>query len=321
MYRDNAKAVEDYAAVARYENVFPELAESEDERIRMWLIDCVKATHGCYFETVTREQVLAYLEKLKERKPVNAAYISGIREELLGIEDNAKNIDGLTESQWVAIRAAHRLLGEYVEQEQKPAEWSEEDEKMLHIILTDINYAQKNYSTSRLTPYDKKVSWLKTLSLNLKKSNEDVAKLCSNEWSDKDKNVFNLALNLIKHSNDCHGLLDKELAVKWFAELPSRFVPQLKQEWNEEDENKIKDIIDYLECWNDFDHGSESFEECRKRMEGNIQFMKSLRPSWKPSEEQMDILDKVYHYLWADRNATADMQDGLGDLIDELKKL
>lgn len=42
---------------------------------------------------------------------------------------------------------------------------------------------------------------------------------------------------------------------------------------------------------------------------------------WKPSEEQMDILDKVYHYLWADRNATADMQDGLGDFIDELKSL
>jgi len=43
--------------------------------------------------------------------------------------------------------------------------------------------------------------------------------------------------------------------------------------------------------------------------------------NWKPSEEQMDILDKVYHYLWADRNATADMQDGLGDFIDELKSL
>jgi hypothetical protein len=47
----------------------------------------------------------------------------------------------------------------------------------------------------------------------------------------------------------------------------------------------------------------------------------NLQPNWKPSEEQMDILDKVYHYLWADRNATADMQDGLGDFIDELKSL
>ena len=35
----------------------------------------------------------------------------------------------------------------------------------------------------------------------------------------------------------------------------------------------------------------------------------------------MDILDKVYHYLWADINTPADMQDGLGDFIDELKEL
>lgn len=42
-------------------------------------------------------------------------YIIGIRKELLSIEDNAKDINGLTESQWVAIRAAHRLLGEYIE--------------------------------------------------------------------------------------------------------------------------------------------------------------------------------------------------------------
>ena len=65
-------------------------------------------------------------EKQGEQKPVNINYISGIREELLDIENNAENIDGLTESQWVAIRAAHRLLGECITKEQKFA-WSEED--------------------------------------------------------------------------------------------------------------------------------------------------------------------------------------------------
>ena len=47
---------------------------------------------------------------------------------------------------------------------QPKAEWSEEDEKMLHIIITDVNYAQKNFSDSKLTSYDKKISWLKSLS-------------------------------------------------------------------------------------------------------------------------------------------------------------
>lgn len=62
---------------------------------------------------------------MKKYIDANIDYISGIREELLGIENNAKDINGLTESQWVAIRAAHRLLGEYIKQVQKSTEWSE----------------------------------------------------------------------------------------------------------------------------------------------------------------------------------------------------
>lgn len=86
--------------------------------------------------------------------------------------------------------------------------------------------------------------------------------------------------------------------------------------WNEEDENRFRNLIWLVE------HSDEGLGSKR----GFVNFinrLKSLRPQhhWKPSKEQMDILDKVYHYLWADRNATADMQDGLGDFIDELKEL
>ena len=52
---------------------------------------------------------------MTREKQKHIDYISKIRKELLSIENNAKDIDGLTESQWVAIRAAHRLLGEYIE--------------------------------------------------------------------------------------------------------------------------------------------------------------------------------------------------------------
>ena len=71
---------------------------------------------------------LTHCEQGKE-KPVNTDYVSGIRKELLSIEDNAENVVGLTESQWVAIRAAHRLLGEYIDKVQNT--WSEEDELSL----------------------------------------------------------------------------------------------------------------------------------------------------------------------------------------------
>lgn len=38
----------------------------------------------------------------------------------------------------------------------------------------------------------------------------------------------------------------------------------------------ISEIIEYLECWNDFDSGDEPYENYRKRFKGYITFMKNL---------------------------------------------
>ena len=51
------------------ESLFPELKESEDEKIRKWLIDWAKAVNWSEQFTVTKEQVLAWLEKQGEQKP------------------------------------------------------------------------------------------------------------------------------------------------------------------------------------------------------------------------------------------------------------
>jgi hypothetical protein len=53
-----------------FEAVFPELRESEDERIRKWLIKDMGRRLSCWTSTeVTKEQVLAWLEKQGEQKP------------------------------------------------------------------------------------------------------------------------------------------------------------------------------------------------------------------------------------------------------------
>lgn len=91
-------------------------------------------------------------EKQKEQKPIDVDYISGIREELLGIENNARNIDGLTESQWVAIRAAHRLLGEYIEKEQEPV-FNEDDERLMELAIHSCEMCGNPFTAS----------WLKSL--------------------------------------------------------------------------------------------------------------------------------------------------------------
>ena len=66
----------------------------------------------------------------------------------------------------------------------------------------------------------------------------------------------------------------KEIA--WLKSL--RLQP--KQEWSEEDDWKRKELIQYLEEKGDY-------------RTVWMTWLKSLRPSWKPSEEQMVALDKA----------------------------
>ena len=51
------------------EYIFPELAESEDERIRKWLVDYFKEVGKSWIHReISPEQILSYLEQ-KEQKP------------------------------------------------------------------------------------------------------------------------------------------------------------------------------------------------------------------------------------------------------------
>lgn len=75
MYHDNAKSVEDYVAVARYENIFKELRESEDERIKRTLDDVSRLLIMLnYKETAMNhkqavEQLISMLQQKREDLP------------------------------------------------------------------------------------------------------------------------------------------------------------------------------------------------------------------------------------------------------------
>lgn len=137
---------------------------------------------------------------------------------------------------------------------------------------------------------------------------ECMAKIKPAEWSDKDKNIFKLALDLIKHSDDCDGILDQELAVKWFAELPSRFVPQPKQEWSKEDENKIESIKGLITMGRFADTNT---------IRAIWELLDSLRPSWKPSEEQIDCFERLIAF----KNPEPEDIKMCESLLEQLKKL
>lgn len=47
--------------------------------------------------------------------------------------------------------------------------------------------------------------------------------------------------------------------------------------WSKDDDKIVKDIIEYLECWNDFDCGDEPYEEYCVRFEKYIEWMKRIK--------------------------------------------
>lgn len=101
--------------------------------------------------------------------------------------------------------------------------------------------------------------------------------------------------------------------IDWLQSLPERFSLQPKQEWSEEDEEilgKLHRLI--VICREELRFIKES--EYDKLEE----FLKSLRPSWKPSEEQMEAFEKCLDYLEESENEDYEV---LQSLYEDLKKL
>jgi adenylate kinase family enzyme len=67
---------------AMLENLFPELAESEDEKIRKHLIDCVTRTipEADAFKEISKEQILAWLEKQEGCEYIKKDWLEHIKQ-------------------------------------------------------------------------------------------------------------------------------------------------------------------------------------------------------------------------------------------------
>ena len=138
------------------ESMFPQLAESEDERMRRELLEYAKGQVRSYNNMVSGDydsrdkedkkmhewwkKIVTYLEKQKEQKPElcdmgrwdEESYNNGIHHVLQNLEAY-----GLTK--------------------QKPAEWSEEDEKMLTGII-ERGSSQPPFGEPALR--DEQMEWL-----------------------------------------------------------------------------------------------------------------------------------------------------------------
>lgn len=195
---------EDSSSIVEY--IFPELAESEDEKIRKWLIDWAKAVNWSKQFTVTKEQVLAWLEKQKSVGEIverckKSWYNEGkIRGQIEGLTDDEKYQQG-----W------HDALEK--QEGQKSSVWSGEDEKRLKSCLNILQPKTLLGSTETIN-----TKWLKSLKQRITEKQEPIAV----NWSTDDKNK----LLIIEQILNCAGLLinSQELTEikNWLKSLKQR---------------------------------------------------------------------------------------------------
>ena len=188
------------------EHFFPELRESEDERIRKEMIAYFAHradVTGFIDEGEDCKRWISYLEKQKEQKPIDYPYLPGWRKN----HDNNKpelkrsvlmlTTHGVAEGEWLGekwcqyrwscelkdgevlywihLSDLERLEkeGEEKQKEQKSAEWSEEDENMLNRIIETLSLPPI-YDTKACA---KMVSWLKSLRPSWKPSDNQMSML------------------------------------------------------------------------------------------------------------------------------------------------
>ena len=333
------------------ETLIPELAESEDDRIRKELVDLVKRhvlpedkqlVPGGH---TTMEEAITYLEKQKEQKSgeIRVVYPNNPKRKEIGFYYSKKEVcwedmpievrmhdydyyfrDGMDyypfkpddeqkSAEWDKLQEEFRNINEAFEAGKKevvahpekyglckPVEWNEEEEEMLDIVLAMVDCSTVvPHSGGQLHPsesYKKDISeWLKSLRPQQK-------------------------------DNKCISPKEGDIVVNKYGEI------SVFENWGHHpDGGSFNDkTYFFAKCtlkgdyYNDCDCHPESEglryatpEEIRKIVPYLLQ---SLRPSWKPSEEQMKALESA-RLMYVHGLEREDIAVVLESLYEQLKKL
>lgn len=306
------------------ECVFPELRESEDEMIRNWLLVQLETNYkGNYWA----KKAVAYLEK-QEQKPaewedykdkVNIPYCSsepGWSEMCIANVFEAVGLAKIVREQGndKLTNAVQSAMIELSKME-KPA-WGEEDSRKIGTLSSIIfDYAfykdaldENNDLTGEYAELD---NWLESLPerFNLQPKPD---------WSEEDEKMIDTIVSVLGQYIDYKAVsgtgsgyakprYSKE--IDWLKSLR----PQPKAELTLLDENIIKAAIAFVEQNDHFNY----WGGIDKRTV--LKALRSLRPFWKPSEEQMNALNFAITYFIHDTSYKNPTE--LRELYEQLKKL
>ena len=298
------------------ENIFPELKESEDERIRKSIIGFLitisslkdgKTISNEDFDSKAILEWVAWLEKQKDMEAKLIISDEGYNKAFKdGVEDVLTNLH-----KYGLEKQGEHKLAEDIERKYDPCynmSFEEAQEYISNrgfdIPWTDCNvFVDFRYVTQTVA--------------NILRWADDNPRH-KPEWSEKDEDTLHCIIDAIDsldirtNTNGEHE--DHTEEIYWLKSLKDRVQP--KQERSEEDEKMLNNIIkDLVHPWNEY---------IPDRIEDEIKWLKnrlkSLKPQnrWKPSDEQMaDLWNMVCECRPADQQLLQDLYFGLKTLRGE----
>ena len=182
-------------------------------------------------------------------------------------------------------------------QKKQKQEWSESDKQNINLIISYLDsYIKEHNDTFGADECKSLKYWLKSIRPNQSKS----------EWSEEDEDIINLMIAILRENysnclfktNSANTIRMSAISTDMLIKRIEALRPQPKQEWNDEDERKRDGIIQWLrEYQREFNPKYDSLSI--ESIESLIDWLKSLRPSWKPSEEQdYSLYHQAYPHLF-----------------------
>lgn len=204
---------------------------------------------------------------------------------------------------------------------QQKSDWNEEDEMMRENIISDLQYFRDCATDEEaVSGYNDEIAWLKDIYLSLKKHNEAVDKLWSNEWSEEDEEIiYSLRSFLIQaEQSGRYGsiqIAQIEQCLNWL-----KSVHPIKQDWTEEDEEIWFALITffktYLQKYPPLCKDEKA--QANRILEWLNTTIKSFRlhHRYKPTKEQMEALKNSAYGTYQNGDGPA-----LRELYEQLLKL
>ena len=206
------------------EQVFPELAESEDEKVRKEIVRFIRMEVE---DEIVGNKWLAWLEKQKGNiggistnwGEEDERNLQGVIDEIEANKNQAPDCDLATYDRFLS------WLKSLKNRVQPKQEWGEEDERNLQGVIDEIEANKNQAPDCDLATYDRFLSWLKSLKNRVQPKQE---------WGEEDEHRIKDTVYFLDTAKKHYASTEElDVCIAWLESLKGRVRPQWKPSDNE----------------------------------------------------------------------------------------